>query len=208
MSLLTYMAKKQTSPGLTLQTAPGMSARVLIVDDDPNIQSLISDCLASENIPCVTASSAEEAITILQKENISLILLDWCLRGGMDTSGAEVLRASKRLHPLLPVIVQSGMAFDVRTDAVVQHADGFLQKPFNCTLINSYVAQWLKRLQATPAVFLPQCDHDISPLRHFQCVYIRHVLQLVEGNVSVAATRLGVHRHTVAAALKEAEARS
>jgi DNA-binding response OmpR family regulator len=65
---------------------------VLVVDDDEGIRQFIGDVLDREGIACATAGSVEEAIDALGNNKISLTLLDWGLRGGLDTSGAEVLQ--------------------------------------------------------------------------------------------------------------------
>jgi DNA-binding NtrC family response regulator len=44
---------------------------------------------------------------------------------------------------------------------------------------------------------------DILSLDQFKRLYIRHVVQLLGGNISLAAARLKIHRHTIAAALKD-----
>jgi DNA-binding NtrC family response regulator len=175
---------------------------VLIVDDEEQFREIITECLEREGIPCVTAASVEEAIAVIRTKKIVLTLLDWGLRGAQDTSGSQVLRVCRELHPLMPVIVMSGLRFDVRTDAVLEQADGFLEKPFSNSVIRSHVTWWLNRLKATPKVFLPQREEDILPLETFKQIYIRHVAQLLGHNISLAAEKLGIHRQTVSAALK------
>ncbi len=176
---------------------------VLIVDDDAGVRTVVTECLEREGISCVTAASVEEAIAVIKANKVALTLLDWGLKGTEDTSGSQVLRVCRELYPLMPVIVMSGLPFDVRTDAVIEQADGFLEKPFANSVIRSHVAWWLKRLNATSKVFLPQRPEDVLPLAKFKQIYIRHVVQLLDDNVSLAAEKLGIHRQTVSAALKE-----
>ena len=176
--------------------------RALIVDDDEDIRTMIAECLKREGIASVSAASVEEAIALIKSNKIALTLLDWSLHGPLDSSGSQVLRSCRELCPLMPVIVMSGLGLEVRTDAVIEQADGFLEKPFSNSVIRSHVNWWLKRLKATPKVFLPQRREDILPLAKFKRVYVRHVVQLLDGNVSLAAEKLGIHRETVSAALK------
>lgn len=182
---------------------PQPEGLVLVVDDDEGIRQFIGDVLDREGIACVTASSVEEALDALGTNQISLTLLDWGLRGGLDTSGAEVLKFCKERYPLMPVIVMSGMPIDVRTDATTRQADGFLAKPFNGTLIVAHVNQWLNRIQRTSKSSLPQRGEDIVPLSHLENQYIRHVVQLVNYDIPLAAEKLGVSEETVSAALAE-----
>jgi DNA-binding NtrC family response regulator len=173
---------------------------ILVVDDEAEVRKMICECLDREGISCVTAASVEEAVELIKSNKIALTLLDWGLDGAM--SGSQVLRLCRELYPLMPVIVMSGLRLDVRTDAVIEQADGFLEKPFSNSVIRSHVAWWLKRLKATPKVFLPQREEDILPLEKFKRVYIRHVVQLLDDNLSLAAEKLGIHRQTVSAAIK------
>ncbi len=188
----------------TAATANSPSDRdlILIVDDEPEVRKIIVECLEREGIASVTAASVEEAIAVIRSKKIALTLLDWGLRGQLDSSGSEVLRVCRELCPLMPVIVMSGLGLDVRTDAVIEQADGFLEKPFSNSVVRSHVNWWLKRLKATPKVFLPQRREDVLPLEKFKRIYIRHVVQLLDDNVSLAAEKLGIHRQTVSAALK------
>jgi DNA-binding NtrC family response regulator len=179
---------------------------VLVVDDDEGIRQFIGDILDREGIPCVLAGSVDEALEALGNHKIALVLLDWGLRGGMDTSGADVLEYCKERFPMLPVIVMSGMPIDVRTDATTKQADGFLAKPFNATLIVAHVNQWLNRLKSTTKTSLPQRGEDIVPLNKLESRYIRHVVQLLNDDISLAAAKLGVSPEAVSAALNDEEA--
>lgn len=179
---------------------------VLVVDDEEGIRQFIGDILDREGIPCVLAGSVEEALEALGNHKIALTLLDWGLRGGMDTSGADVLEYCKERFPMLPVIVMSGMPIDVRTDATTKQADGFLAKPFSATLIVAHVNQWLNRIKRTSKSALPQRGEDIVPLNKLESRYIRHVVQLLNDDISLAATRLGVSPQTVSAALNDEDA--
>lgn len=176
---------------------------ILVVDDDEAILQFIGDVLDREGIACVSANSVEGAIEALGNHKIALTLLDWGLRGGLDTSGAEVLDYCKERFPLMPVIVMSGMPIDVRTDATTKQADGFLAKPFNATLIVAHVNQWLNRLRRTSKSSLPQRREDVVPLNKLESRYILHVVQLLNDDISLAAEKLGVPRETVLEALKK-----
>jgi DNA-binding NtrC family response regulator len=181
-------------------------APVLVVDDDEGIRQFLGGVLDREGFRCILAASVEEAIEALNNHRISLTLLDWGLRGGMDTSGAEVLAYCKERFPMLPVIVMSGMPIDVRTDATTKQADGFLAKPFSATLIVAHVNQWLNRVNRTTKASLPERQEDIVPLNRLEGRYIRHVAQLLNNDLSLAAEKLGVSHQAVEAALNEVTA--
>lgn len=172
---------------------------VLVAEDDPDAQHFIMECLKRAGMSCLGASTVEQAIAVLRSEKPAVTVLDW----GLDRSGSEVLSMAKDLYPSMPVVAISGMPFEVRTDAVVNKADAFLSKPFSATVLTSQVQQVMERSRQLPAIALPQKPEAILPLQEVQGIYIRHVVQLLEGNKSRAAEALGIHRHTVSTALKE-----
>jgi DNA-binding NtrC family response regulator len=178
---------------------------VLIVEDEPKLCELLRMCLTMEGVSCVTASTVQEAIAILDHKRVDLILLDWGLNGSqLDNSGGQVLRHSRKLDPMRPVLIMSGQDFDVRADALMETADGFIQKPVGLAVIKSYVRQWLNRLNGTPMDLFPTNVADVKNIEEVKLLYIRRAVEILGGNVSEAAQRLGVHRHTVTRILKGA----
>lgn len=126
-------------------------APILIVEDDAVFLNALATELRGAGWDTLAAASATEACRVLQHERVSLVLLDWNLSnaGGSAAekeTGSVVLRACRAVDPLIPVIVMSGeRAFDVRTDAVLNDADSYLEKPFSMSLLVGHVARWLKR---------------------------------------------------------------
>ncbi|MDB6019821.1 MAG: hypothetical protein JWR19_4310 [Pedosphaera sp.] len=174
---------------------------VLVVDDEADVRQMIEMYLVREGITCIMAASVEEACLLLKQEKIDLMLLDWKL----EKCGIEVLRFCRELYPFMPVIVMSGVPLrilDVKGDAILSEADSFFEKPFAPVILVSHIKRWLKRLAATPNAFLPQQEKDILTLEEYKRLCIRHVVHLLDDNVSVAAEKLDIHRHTVTAMLK------
>ncbi len=137
---------------------------------------------------------------MLKSNPVSLVLLDWELPDGL---GSKFLKGAKQEHPLLPVVVMSGKPYDVRTDAMVEQADAFLTKPWNATVLTNQVNRLLELSKAAHQGLLPEKSDDILPLGAIKTAYIRRAVQLLDGNVSLAAERLGVHRQTVSGVLKQ-----
>jgi DNA-binding NtrC family response regulator len=175
---------------------------VLVVDDEEHMRELIAQTLSAQGLTCIPATSVNEANSALKTAKISLMILDW----NLDRRGVEVIRFARELQPLLPVLVISGHPDDPRTDALVEQADAFLEKPFNLTLFTNQVSRLLLRSQSAPDPFLPRKPEDIQPLKEVKRQYIRVAAKLLNNNISRTAERLGVHRQTVAAALNKAGA--
>jgi len=174
---------------------PKTESLILVVEDKDSEMEFVTSSLASEGLSYITASSVATAITALEKNSqISLLLLDW----GLDRCGAEVLRRARVLYPEMPIIVMSGQPYDVRTDAIIGQADSFLSKPFCATVLNRQITQLLKRCELPPKKFLPERAEDIRSMTEVKELYVRHVLRLLDGNISLAAQQLGIHRQTLA----------
>ena len=71
------MARMQT----TLTDAPGPTARILMVDDDPGIRDVVSDFLGRHGYSVTTAGDAREMEQALEREPVDLIVLDVMLPG-------------------------------------------------------------------------------------------------------------------------------
>lgn len=179
---------------------------VLIVDDEVEQREMLRVILEIEGINCVTAGTVDEARSVLRQEKVSLILLDWRLKeAGSVRTGGEIIQFCREVNPLMPVIVMTGLTpgeMDVRTDAVMAEADGFLQKPFSATVLTRHIERWLKRQGAVREWSSPHCESQILSLEEVKQRYSRQVVELLNGNISLAASKLGIHRHTLTGLLK------
>jgi DNA-binding NtrC family response regulator len=175
---------------------------VVIVEDEPLLCEMITTWLSKlKGVACVTAHSASEGIEILKTRKVSLVLLDWWLG---STNGAEVLRACWRSNPLMPVIVMSGLTSiaDVRTDAFVEGAVWFMEKPFSETIVKNCVKQWL--YWVSRPTLMPERREDVVTLEEMKRIYIRNVVRLFNDNLSQAAEKLGMNRGTVSLVVRGA----
>lgn len=174
---------------------------MLVVDSDQDFRRYITDCLQAEGISCITASSVSEALEALARNKVSVLLVDWFL----DHVAIEVVRTARTSSALMPIIVMSGKSYNVKMDALMADADEFLEKTLGGSALATRVKRWIGRLQAAPDVFLPLQEQDILLLDEVKYRYIRHVVELVGNNISLAAQKLGVHRQTIYAAMANEE---
>ncbi|MDD2319884.1 MAG: ATPase, T2SS/T4P/T4SS family [Geobacteraceae bacterium] len=112
---------------------PGMQERgftILLVDDDEGVLNALRRVFADENYQILCASSATEALPLLEKETIHLIISDHRMPG---MSGAEFLREAKHKWPETIRIMLTGYA-DVQS-IMGAVKDGavfkFITKPWN-----------------------------------------------------------------------------
>lgn len=105
-----------------------MSLRVLVVEDDREIRTLLQSTLAAEGFSVQTAVSASEAAALLRNGPPDLVLLDL---GLPDGDGTDLVREIRRKH-LLPVLVVSARHQEAeKVDLLDAGADDFITKPFS-----------------------------------------------------------------------------
>lgn len=173
---------------------------MLIVEDEPATLQIIEMSLRAEGIAYLSATSVDDALTIIKRDRISVVLLDWKL----DRCGIEVLRLCRSVQPQAFVVVMSAIStdtWDVKAHALSAGADSFLEKPFDAMWI-AHVQHFLARQRENWSLVLPSDQHNILTLHEFRRLYICHVTKLLGGSLASAAEKLGIHRHTVAAAIK------
>jgi two-component system phosphate regulon response regulator PhoB len=107
-------------------------ARILVVEDEPDIAALVAFHLAREGYRVRTAATGEEALASVESERPDLVVLDLMLPGGL--SGWDVLR-SLRARPEwaeVPVIVLTARgAEEDRLTGFRAGADDYVAKPFS-----------------------------------------------------------------------------
>ncbi|HEX5395661.1 MAG TPA: response regulator, partial [Candidatus Limnocylindria bacterium] len=77
---------------------------VLVVDDDKDIRSLLTDLLEGDGYRASAVPTGGEALAAVEKERPDLVMMDVKLP---DQDGLSVLKELKRSHPDLEVIVMT-----------------------------------------------------------------------------------------------------
>ena len=103
-------------------------ARLLIIDDEPEILKQVSGLMQDEGYSTATANGGEEGVKAFTAGGVSLVLLDVYMPG-MD--GLAVLEKLKEIDSGVPVIMVSGQgSIDVAVKATKLGAIDFVEKPF------------------------------------------------------------------------------
>jgi DNA-binding NtrC family response regulator len=101
---------------------------ILIVDDEEVLQDVLTSLLRKEGHATLSAYSAEEALEILDREEVELILLDLMLPG---ISGLQALRRIRQRDPEQVVIVITAFSsIESAIDAMREGAFHYIPKPF------------------------------------------------------------------------------
>jgi two-component system, OmpR family, phosphate regulon response regulator PhoB len=122
-----------------------MTARILVVEDEPAIQELIALNLEQAGFAPVCADSAEAAAALIRDELPDLALVDWMLPGASGIEFARRLRADRRTRDL-PIIMVTARAEERDTLAGLDiGADDYVTKPFSPRELIARVRALLRR---------------------------------------------------------------
>jgi PAS domain S-box-containing protein len=141
----------QDVPEPTLQRSrssiPRGHERLLLVDDEPSVRRSTGKLLASLGYAVETAGGGEEALALLGRTRVDLVLSDLAMP---QMSGTELAARIRERHPELPIVFMSGNldSEQLRSEISEGHAV-FLQKPVTLAALASCVRQVLDTVTAT-----------------------------------------------------------
>ena len=120
-----------------------MSAKILVVDDNPTNLKLVSDVLEFEGYDILKAADAEEAQVVLGAALPDLILMDIALPGMDGLTLTRKLKAEERTRDIRIVALT---AFAMKGDdqkAFDAGCDGYITKPIDTRKLPEQVAEFL-----------------------------------------------------------------
>src|SRR5258705_12425449 len=119
-----------------------MTASILVVDDEPAIQDILTWALSAEGYRVATAGNGEEALARVGEEEFDIIVTDIVMPG---IDGLEVLERSRVLNPRAAVIVMTAYAaLETAIAALRRGASDYLEKPFSVDLLKERVQRRLQ----------------------------------------------------------------
>jgi CheY-like chemotaxis protein len=120
------------------QNQEKVARTILLVDDDPDIRSLIRTFLEHEGYLVYTSGDAERASQIFRRTpGIDLLITDYSMS---DRTGLELARDLKRRRSSLPVLIISGQMMEsIERTQMELHGFKFLPKPFSLPSLLSEV---------------------------------------------------------------------
>lgn len=108
-----------------------MSARILAVDDEPDVLTIVQSALQSEGYEVETAANGQDCLDAAKANPPDLILLDVMMPG---MSGFDVLRELKAHDPTsrIPIIMLTGLSERKKIqEALASGIDYYIIKPFD-----------------------------------------------------------------------------
>jgi DNA-binding NtrC family response regulator len=117
--------------------------RILVIDDDENIRSVLTAILEDEGYTVETADTAKKGIEKSEKEFYNLALIDVRLP---DMEGTELLAKIRETKPKMRKIIVTGYpTLQNAVAAVNKGADAFIMKPFDVDKILQTIKEQLQK---------------------------------------------------------------
>lgn len=132
---------------------------ILVVDDEPDLREILCEEFALCGAKAIAVSSGQEALSVVQKQPVDLVVSDMRMPGGDGVSLAKTLKA-RRDSPL--VVLMTGLTDLSVEDAFEIGIEGFWTKPFHiemarenlARLLETGVERWSRPREATACPLL------------------------------------------------------
>ena len=162
-------------------------ARILVVDDEPNIAELLSAALRFEGYDVGLASTGSEAIDMVRSYRPNLVMLDVMLP---DFDGNEVCRRLRQQGDQVPIVFLT--ARDTTQDKVegLSIGDDYVTKPFSIEELMARVAAILRRAGEVEAA-----DPSILRFADLTMHIDTHEVTRNEQLIELTATEFNLLRH-------------
>jgi len=174
--------------------------RVLVVDDDQTYRTALGRAFERRGFLVSLASSASEALALLEREAPDFASIDLRMPGG---SGLELVRRLVELHPNAVVVVLTGYgSIATAVEAVKLGAADYLTKPADATDL-------LRAFGALPTTLAPVSSRrssaatapgealQVASLARVEWEHISRVVADCGGNISRAARLLRMQRRSL-----------
>jgi len=121
-----------------------MSKKILVVDDNPQLRSLLQSYLTQEIFTVATARDGQEALFMARREKPDLIILDLMMPG---MSGYEFLRTYNREADTPVIILTAKLEENDKVLGLELGADDYITKPFSLRELTARVHAVLRRVE-------------------------------------------------------------
>ena len=143
------------------------SAMILIVEDEPAIQELLSFNVVRAGFQAVCVGDADSAWEQIQNHAPDLILLDWMLPGTSGVALAKQLRADARTRGIPIIMLTARSEEHDKVLGLESGADDYITKPFSPRELMARIRAMLRRLvPQMPDETVAAGGLELSPVSH------------------------------------------
>lgn len=153
-------------------------ARILIVDDEPQLRRALELNLRAHGFDTTAAGSGEDALRAMAVQLPDLVMLDLGLPG---IDGIDVLNAVRGWSKVPVIVLTARHEEPSMLAAFDAGADDYLTKPFS-------IGELLARVRAVLRRSAPQVDEPVISTDHFEVDFTRRVVSLLPGRAPVRLT--------------------
>lgn len=154
-------------------------AKLLLVDDEPNVLYSLELALASDEVAVATARTGKEAIAVARRESPDAVILDVRLP---DMSGLDLFDALRAIDSRLPaIIITAFTSTETAIEAMKRGAFEYLLKPVDMHQLHEVVARAiaLQRMQRVPAQIDPVEDDPTADAIIGRCPAMQEVYKAI-----------------------------
>ena len=167
---------------------------ILIVEDDEDIQQLVSYNLIKAGFLVEYGDSGEQALEKIKSQAPDLVLLDIMLPGMDGTELCRILR-SNRQYSEIPIIMLTAKGEESDIILGLDHgADDYITKPFSPKILLSRVKAVLRRKVKDVTVKEKPDSNDIITIHELTIDPGRHEVKIAEKLINLTPTEFGILR--------------
>jgi two-component system response regulator RegA len=161
---------------------------ILVVDDDAAFRQRLVKALAARGVDARSAGSADEALALARQAIPKGAILDMRMPG---SSGLDLIPQLLALSADMQIVVLTGYgSIATAVEAVRRGAINYLTKPLDADQI-------LAAFDSDHAAPAPVAAENIPSLARVEWEHIQRILTDCDGNISLAARKLGLHRRSL-----------
>ncbi|MPM51915.1 Sensory transduction protein regX3 [bioreactor metagenome] len=116
--------------------------KILIVEDDNNINKLVATLMKKSGYEVVQAFSGTEAMIYLQSNNFHLVLMDLMLPG---MSGEELIKNIRKTKTMPVMVISAKLDKEVKLELFRLGADDYITKPFDIEELSARIEANIRR---------------------------------------------------------------
>lgn len=161
---------------------------ILVVDDDAPFRQRLVKAFAARGMEARGAGSAAEALSLARQSAPQAAILDMRMPG---SSGLDLIPQLLAINSAMQILVLTGYgSIATAVEAVRRGALNYLTKPLDADQI-------LAAFETDAAAPPPSTPETTPTLARVEWEHIQRILTDCDGNISLAARKLGLHRRSL-----------